>query len=315
MGHALGKKDCQQIWHVGLHIRRQNPPKSAPSRWKVKARLTITLVAMRPTGGVDDPWEVLAYGPSFPQSPSTTAAGPAWHPYADGTAAFHAAPLAEGGLTEDDRAPIAEYVRNALAQLHLPYIVYLNAMPSRRVWRGLQNERLDVEPPPDERAVWLPGLDLPISQRPLAVVRINHNRDEIGKPVGVRQGETWRATTKSLFRKESDGPYTSWLLSTIPRGYAESLRGRPGENATRWDVEPQLRRNVMYSHTATEIFPIGIAYQDRERYAKIAAKLIEQAPSHDYRVIHPAPLHLARLSDEDHPQYRRTIASDDETTT
>jgi hypothetical protein len=314
MGHALGKKDCQQIWHVGLHIRRQSPPRSAPGRRKAKARLTITLVAIRPIGGVDEPWEVLAYEPRRQQSSPTIAAGPGWHSYADATAAFHAAPLAEGGLTEDDRALIAEYVHNALAHLRLPYIVYLSAMPGRRVWRGLQNEQLDVEPPPDERAMWLPGLDLPASQRPLAVVRINHDREEIGKPVGVRKGGTWIATTKSLFRKDSDGPHTSWLLSTIPRGYAESLHGRPGEDATRWDVEPRQRRNVMYSHTATEIFPIGIADQDRERYGRFAAELIEQAPSHDYRVDHPAPLHLARKMDEDHPQYRRTMGSGDSAT-
>jgi hypothetical protein len=97
----------------------------------------------------------------------------------------------EGGLTDDDRPLIAEYVRNVLAQLRLPYIVYVNAMPDRRVWRGLQNEQLDIEPPPDERAVWLPGLVCPQANVPLpssgstTTVTRSGNRLEFAKAVDL----------------------------------------------------------------------------------------------------------------------------------
>jgi hypothetical protein len=193
-----------------------------------------------------------------------------------------------------------------LAQLRLPYVVYLSAVACRRIWHGLQNQNLDHEPPADQRGIWLPGLDLPANQRPLSVVRINYERDEIGKPVGVPDGDGWK-NSNGLFRKIADGPRTSWMLCTVPRGYSESLNHRPGAKATRWDVEPVELRRVMYSHTATEIYPIAVTDDDRERYAQITARLIEQGASHDCRLIHPAPLHAARQIDEDHPHYRRTL--------
>jgi hypothetical protein len=313
LGFALGAKDNQQWWHVGVHVRRQNPPRFTRGK-KPMARMTITLVAMRPTGGIDEPWEVLAYAPGIIGAHPTSAAGPGWRPYAEATAAFHAAPLAEGGLTDEDRKLVAKHVSTALAQLHLPYVVYVNAVACRRIWWGLQNQYLDDTPPADQRGIWLPGLDLPATQRPLSVVRINHERDEIGKPVGVPDGESWK-NTNGFFRKVADGPRTTWMLCTVPRGYSESLNHRPGAKATRWDVEPIELRRVMYSHTGTEIYPIAVNDDDRERYAKIAARLIEQGASHDYRLTHPAPLHAARQMDEDHPHYRRTLAGDSTSST
>ena len=49
-----------------------------------------------------------------------------------------------------------------------------------------------------------------------------------------------------------------------------------------------------------------------KEYGIAAARLYDHAISRDGRTKYPAPLHLARQMDRDHPEYRRTVDLDEE---
>lgn len=164
----------------------------------------------------------------------------------------------------------------------------------------------------------LPGWGPAVGRRPRAVVRVTSGSRDLPRPVEVRiadskaeNGQRIGRTTRSLHKL--DGSANTWILSNVPRQFDG---GRPpfrlGEKAGRWSAGAKLGRYTWYAHTATEIVVVG-ADSDPARYAVAAARLCDHAVSWDGRTSYPVPVHLARLMDLNHPQYRRTVDADDDT--
>lgn len=298
---------------VGLHVRKQQV--SGPPR------LSWSLVALIPDG---QHWHAKAYQAS--RHPLGGATG--WQDYATANTAFRANPLPQGKRDRDLSASIDA----ALAQLshHLTttngrYVLLVSGESTRSMWPQLANKNLDLQPDSSGRVDGhpaLPGGTGP--RRPRAVVRITHGTYDLPRPVELHTPDRRTAgpdadkptsrvtrTTEGLYHL--DHTAHAWILANIPRQFSGGGRHRRlGENLTRWDATTDTGQQNWYSHTTTEIVVLGCAPDDDPTtYAVATARLCDHAISWDGRTSYPAPIHLARAMDKDHPEYRRTVEIDE----
>jgi hypothetical protein len=308
----LGTKE--PVTYVGLHVREQRG-----SAWTSgQPKLSWSLVATIPDG---DHWRVLAYQ-AVREWKTGTEVG--WHDYFTANAAFRASSL-PGGKRQDE--VLVATIDAALSSLqpHIAtgagYVLMVSGDSARSLYPLLANKNLDLEPDASclvNGRLALPGWDPAVGRRPRAVVRVTSGSRDLPRPVEVRiadskaeNGQRIGKTTRSLHKL--DGSSNAWILSNIPRQFAG---GRPpfrvGLDVGRWSAGAELGRHTWYTHTATEIVVVG-ADSDPVRYAVAAARLCDHSVSWDGRTAYPVPVHLARLMDRNHPQYRRTIDADDDT--
>ena len=314
-GHAVDR-----IAHVGIHIRQQN---NRPGE-KGSPKIVVTAAALVPPSASCGTWTMLGW----------SSTRPLWQSYRAAQNSFHASAYpAAGGEKRSYRQKwddAAEIVERAVADLAeeldgVPYVVTVEETSARRCWDGIQNVHQGTSPTDRNSKYWLPGHTLSPGDRPLAVIRVNTDGEEVPQPVGTsrhyRQPDAEPKpgmTATGLFEVATDFDSPVWILCNVPRAFA-GKGGRLGENHTRWDAEPSVysedpakrRKGEMgqnwYTMTATEIYPIvRSADMTAEALAVATAKLCHQALTWSDRVRLPVPLHAAKQMDLDHPQYRRT---------
>lgn len=309
---SLGTKE--PVTYVGLHVREQRG-----NAWTSgQPKLSWSLVATIPDG---EHWRVLAYQAARERKTGTEVG---WHDYFTANAAFRASSL-PGGKRQDE--VLVATIDAALSSLqpHIVtgagYVLMVSGDSARSLYPLLANKNLDLEPDTSclvNGRLALPGWDPAVGRRPRAVVRVTSGSRDLPRPVEVRiadpkaeNGRRIVRTTKSLHKL--DGSTNTWILSNIPRQFAGNKTPRRiGFEAGRWSASAELGRHTWYAHTATEIMVVG-ADSDPVRYAVAAARLCDHAVSWDGRTSYPVPVHLARLMDRNHPEYRRTVDADDDT--
>ncbi|MFF7656683.1 RNaseH domain-containing protein [Streptomyces sp. NPDC007983] len=321
LGTAFGKLPLHPWWHIGIHIRRHAQPRPYGRRNTKPAPVTITLTAIRPVAGPNEPWTVWAYSAVTSQ----------WEPYRHTRLAVHSVHLGfdVSGLStigdESHQASAAAQITEAAliaarTQLPLPgpMVLYVDGDTTEYIWAGLRDENLGQQPPADlpRPASWLPGHGFPPAQRPLAVVRTITDLERIGRPTGAyvwSKNDQWcrTKTTESPYQLVSDdgtGYVPDFLLTTVPRPWAAGPPGRFGSDFSRFAPEAAKRQGKNgYAHTAVRLTTIPTAENaDADLIGKAGVVLINQGVSWDGRQTEPTPLRLARQIDTNHPYYRRS---------
>ena len=328
MVDALGPYKPGQVAHCGIHVRRQS--RQGKDR---TAKICITASVLVPPAAEGGAWTL--HGWSYTDR--------TWRPYHQAQAAFHAQPYPTGKMTEfdDDNQgykKVAALLDQSLLDLAdfldgTPYTVTVDSVGVRRLWMGLHNRR--QLQPSQPGTTWLPGSTLAPKERPLAVIRINKDMDEVPRPVQVSHRkddgtpERTNKVTNLLYQVQPDLGTPTWLLATVPNQFDGAGAGRLGQDKTRWSADPgssdpkDRRKNEVranwYSMTATEIYPIITASGrpdttpvEPQSLALMAARLCHQPLAWANRTRYPVPLHAAQQMDLDHPQYRRTALSSDQ---
>jgi hypothetical protein len=311
-GVRIGEHSAASVAHVGIHVRQQNKQTRGGS-----TKLVVTITALIPPSAGETAWTIWAW---------TLRDRARWEPYAAACAGFHAVALEPGSRSRDDLTRLAGIVEHALGTLSdtrlrgVPCVTYVDGFATRGVWPGLFNNRQGTTP--DVERPWLPGSSLPLSQRPIATVRINAESAETARPVSSttvriddegRRSVTESRTTTRLFRIETDFGNPVFWLSRVPVQYDGASSGRLGEFTTRWgsDEGPATRR-TWYSMNTLELYPIAdLPDSALEALAVTAARLCRQTSGWDGQTTYPEPLHLARQLDLDHPEYRTDELPDD----
>ncbi|GHJ49064.1 hypothetical protein Cs7R123_64060 [Catellatospora sp. TT07R-123] len=317
----VGSFGPQEVAHCGIHVRRQSKRPGERS-----AKICITAVVLKPPASEGLAWTL--HGWSYTDR--------RWRPYHLAQTAYHSKDYPSGKLAmhDDDNAgrkQVAVVIDQALSELHhylggTPYTVTVDGLATRRLWEGLHNKKQGQVGKPG--TTWLPGHTLPLSERPLAVIRLNKDDDEVIRPIShttlnsedeiLREG----GTTTLLYRLEPDFGDPTWLLSTVPVQHDGSGAGRLGADKTRWtasygsNVEGELAKNEMranwYTMNATEIFVIPLREGvDSRALAAMTARLCHQSLAWTSRTRYSVQLHAAQQMDLDHPQYRRSAATQD----
>ena len=323
LGAAFGKLPLESWWHIGIHVRRHAQRRAyGKRRTNTPAPITVTLAAMRPVCGPEDPWQIWAYSP---QAGHWTTHGPATTTLHAADLAWDVTPYTTIGNETQQASAAAQLVEQALvaARTQLPSqeptVLYVDGAAAEYIWTGLTDEAIGQTPPADlpRPASWLPGHSLPRAQRPLATVRVISDLERIGRPTGayMRTADgTWRATdtTNGLFQLANDDGtqlYPDFMLVNVPRTYSASVTGRFGKDETRFDSSRQNKNG--YAHTATRYTIISQRDEvDCKLIGTVAAVLTNQGITSDVRQSTPTPLHLARRMDAGHPYHRRTAEAD-----
>ncbi len=293
---------------------------------ETSAKICITAAVLKPPDSAGDAWTLHGWSYTHRQ----------WQPYHQAQAAFHARDYPAGKMTElaDDNQgykKVARVIDQALAGLasyldDIPYTVTVDGLATRRLWQGLHNNKQGQVGKPG--TTWLPGHTLPLSERPIAIIRLNKDTGEVPRPIRVTrlnpQDEVIKTdgTTTLMYRAEPDFRNPVWLLVTVPPQHDGAGAGRLGDSKTRWtadhgsSVEGNLRRNEVranwYAMNATEIYVIPVQKDiDCHALAKITARLCHQPLAWTSRTRYSVHLHTAQQMDLDHPQYRRSALSDD----
>jgi hypothetical protein len=316
MVDQIGPHPATRVAHVGIHVRRQS--RQGKDR---AAKICITAAVLRPPALEGQAWTL--HGWSYTD--------PRWQPYHQAQTSFHASDYPTGKMTEfDDNnkgyKKVAERIDQALSDLAqyldgVPYTVTVDGVATRRLWDGLHNNKQGEPPRPG--TTWLPGSTCHPSDRPIAVIRVNKDMNEVPRPIRTTivdaAGKSLRTykTTNMLFKVEPDFGAPSWLLSTVPKQFDGAGAGRLGAENTRWtashgssDADNRSKNEVRpswYTMTAIEIYPIPI-HSDipAEALAIAVSRLCHQPLAWSNRTRFPVPLHSAQQMDLDHPQYRRS---------
>jgi RNaseH domain of pPIWI_RE/pPIWI_RE module N-terminal domain len=287
--------------YVGLHIREQK---------KNARRLSITLAALIPDGS-----QWAAWGYAWHPHPVTRKTG--WMRYADAAVAHRASDLIRGSRHTMWDEGIADMINIALdqlaSQLHgIPYVLMVPGEGSRTIWPGLANRHLGLQADPAGRVNGKLPLPGPARTPPAAVVRVTPMPGGI-RPVPGSGSPKAPKTTNALYEHDQTGGDAVLVLSTVPRQYdGSSGRRGVGSDHSRWTATPAEQPLTWYAHTSTEFLVRTAAGGQAQRYGIATARLCDHAISWDGRTSYPAPLHLARQMDRDHPEYRRTIDLDEE---
>jgi hypothetical protein len=144
-----------------------------------------------------------------------------------------------------------------------------------------------------------------------AVIRVTDSSMEMPRPVRVEGGAPRKgdapATTQGLYRI----PHSTraWYLVNRSRLSMSGPAGRVGETRTRWEVADDPRgagrlRDDWHAMTMREFLVLRPEGFDVTALAAVAARLCQQSGHWDGRTALPAPLQLAALADEKHPNYR-----------
>lgn len=291
----LGHRLDQDALLVGIHIRRQQVKKQPP-------RLVVTMVAVHARADASLPWRIFL----------TSGESPQWHRAAHGIAHFNSGQIGSTELGRGEgkaartRAIVEEQLRALLsAELaNTPLVVFVDAAATRTVWPGLSDRAFGTGS--------LPGDSL---GRPVAIVRLNDDLTEIGRPVArsadgsrvPRDKNTPAAPGQKVYRLTGSNQKV-WLFPRISRSI-DTKGGRIGLDHTRWSLPKGLawqRNKPWHAFTATEIAVVSHGGWEPVRLAALAARLCEQPVSWDGRTTFPVPLHLAIAVDKDHPGYRAT---------
>ncbi|SMF38957.1 RNaseH domain-containing protein [Streptomyces sp. Amel2xC10] len=236
----------------------------------------------------------------------------AWAPGARGVADFHAGAIGTtrfGRTGEKAKLTRAE-VETRLADLlalqptGTPTVVFLDTLETRTIWPGLQNVQLGKGP--------LPGDTLRDQGADVAIIRLNTDISEIGRPVTRREKANMpsdpnkpAAPERKVYRL-AEGDRPSWLFA----GRSASIKAKGGDRGalyTRWTLPAGLTSQLAvpwHSYTGKEIVVVSPGSWAPEQLASLTASLCEQAISWDDRTQMPVPLHIATAIDEDHPDYR-----------
>lgn len=323
---ADGEPELPRMAFCGIHVRKQT---RTPGVWGEPKRIVIA-AALVPSSQPDGVWTLLGW----------TSIEQQWKPYREAEQVFHAADYPEhrrgDDKTDDQRwAEAAQDIEQALADLWeyldgMPYAVIVDGHACRRIWPGLHNKNQSLSPEDlDDPRIWLPGNTLPERKRPLGIIRLNTQPDEVPQAVSIthtkKDGTTREIkVSPQLYRRTPDFGTPSWILFNVPRNYDGSGGGRLGSTKTRWHADPgkssenagERERNELkapwYTMTATEIYPVAVSSSvSREALAIATARLCHQTISWSDRSRYPAPLHAAKQMDLDHPQYRRSAPPDE----
>jgi hypothetical protein len=317
----IGAYPAGAVAHCGIHVRRQSKRPGETS-----AKICITAAVLKPPDSAGEAWTLHGWSYTHQQ----------WQPYHQAQTAFHARDYPTGNMTEladnnQGYKKVARVIDQALAGLAsyldgIPYTVTVDGLATRRLWQGLHNNKQGQAGKPG--TTWLPGHTLPLSERPIAIVRLNKDTGEVPRPIRVTrlnpEDEVIKTdgTTTLMYRAEPDFGNPVWLLVTVPPQHDGAGAGRLGDSKTRWtadhgsSAEGNLRRNEVranwYAMNATEIYVIPVQKNiDCHALAKITARLCHQSLAWTSRTRYSVHLHAAQQMDKDHPQYRRSALSDD----
>ncbi|WFF08717.1 RNaseH domain-containing protein [Micromonospora sp. WMMD1076] len=287
---------------LGIHARAQ--------RTSGRERpFVITMIAILADPDALDQWRVLMYSDRRRE----------WAPVADALTDFHAGAIGVthlGRTGEKAGATRVEIERRLMDLVSsdlqgVPVVVFVAAETARAIWPGLQNVRFGNGPLPGDR-LRAEGLDV-------AVVRMNADMAELGRPV-TRVNEGRQASDPLQPAAPGNGVYRlvesaepSWLLAGKSRSLA-AKGGRTGAQYTRWTLPDHLRHELgvpWHSYTAREILVVRSGLWEPAELAALAARLCEQPIAWDGRTLVPAPLHLSIVADQDHPDYRNSEPDDE----
>ncbi len=322
MVDTIGPYEPNGVAHCGVHVRRQSK-----RRGDNTAKICVTAAVLKPPTGEGEAWTLHGWSYTHRQ----------WQPYHLAQTAFHDLDYPAGKLTEfvDDNQgykKVARAIDQALADLahylcDIPYTITVDAVATRRLWDGLHNNKQGQSGKPG--TTWLPGHTLPVRDRPIAVIRLNKDTDELPRPIAVTRLDPEGAvigepdnTTTSLYRVETDFGDPLWHLVTVPHQFDGAGAGRLGNTRTRWtadhgsNVEGNRRKNEMratwYTMTATEVYAIPRTEEiPADALARVTARLCHQSLAWINRTRYPVHLHAAQQMDNDHPQYRRSALAED----
>ncbi|WP_410643366.1 RNaseH domain-containing protein [Amycolatopsis sp. lyj-346] len=279
---------------VGIHARRQQTADG-------EVPLVLTLVAVHacPEGS----WSTLMA--------STTTQD--WRTAARGITDFHGGSIGDPYLGRSEekaartRAHVDEMLRKLVTgdRVGIPVVLFVDTVATRSIWPGLRDQSLGDGALPGDRLVQ-DGHDV-------ALVRLNDDIAEIGRPVdrlgGRRPADP--DTPGSPGRKPklyrlTESAQPLWLFPRLSRKL-DSLAGRPSMNFTRWTLPAERKKELRaswHAYTATEILVVRAGGWEPAELAAITARLCEHPVSWDHRTSFPVPLHLAVGADRDHPSYR-----------
>jgi hypothetical protein len=322
MVNAIGPYPADAVAHCGIFVRRQSM-----RRGESITKICITAAVLRPPASSGHAWTLHAWSYTSRQ----------WQPYHQAQAAYNAQDYLTGKLTEirDDNQgykKVARVIDEALGDLvsyldTTPYTVTVDGFAARRLWEGLHNNKQGQ--PGNPGTTWLPGHTLPLGERPIAVIRVNKDDEEVPRPIRVSHVDLQdnvtgtNETTELLYRLEPDLGDPAWYLVTVPPQYDGAGAGRLGDKKTRWSadygssIEGERRVNEMrhnwYAMNATEMYVIPVRSDiDSRALAKMTARLCHQPLAWTERTRYPVHLHTAQQMDLDHPQYRRSALGNDE---
>ncbi|MFE2040859.1 RNaseH domain-containing protein [Streptomyces sp. NPDC059477] len=289
--HGLARKALL----VGVHARRQQTGAEGKP-------LILTMVALYVDPDDLASCQVLVYSDRRQ----------AWVRGAQGVADFHAGAIGstrfgrtgeKAELTRD----VIEVRLGALLALKppgTPMVIFVDTQETRTIWPGLQNAHLGAGP--------LPGDTLRAAGGDVAIVRLNTEISEIGRPVTRREKANMpsdpakpAAPERKVYRL-ADTDRHCWLFA----GRSASIKAKGGDRGafyTRWTLPPGLTSQLTvpwHSYTGKEIVVVSPGSWAPEQLASLTASLCEQALSWDDRTQMPVPLHLATVIDQDHPDYR-----------
>jgi hypothetical protein len=295
----LGLRLDRDALLVGIHVRRQQVKKEPP-------RLVVTIVALHARVNPDIPWRLY-----FTSGESTK-----WHRAAHGITHFNRGQIGstELGRSEEKAARTREIVEEQLRSLvsedlaDTPLVLFVDSAATRTIWPGLSDLSFNAGP--------LPGDSL---GQPVAIVRLNDDLTEIGRPVSrtaddsrmPRDPDTPAAPGQKVYRL-TDSALPVWLFPRISRSI-DTKGGRIGLEHTRYSLPGELahlRNKPWHSFTATEIAVVSHGTWEPVQLAALAARLCEHPVSWDGRTSFPVPLHLAVAADKDHPAYRTASVED-----
>ncbi|MFJ3192932.1 RNaseH domain-containing protein [Streptomyces griseoviridis] len=291
---AGGRPDMKSLL-VGVHARRQQTGEAGTP-------LVLTMVALYVDPDDLANCELLVHSDRRQ----------AWVRGAEGVADFHAGAIGTTRLGRSgEKAELTrEVVEARLGELlalkpeGTPMVVFVDTLETRTIWPGLQNACLGDGP--------LPGDVLREKGADIAIVRLNADIGEIGRPVTRREKANMpsdpgkpAAPGRKVYRL-TDGNQHCWLFA----GRSVSIQAKGGDlgaTYTRWTLPPFYASQLTvpwHSYTGKEIVVLRTGSWAPEQLAGLTASLCEQALSWDDRTQMPVPLHLATILDEDHPDYR-----------
>ncbi|MFC0038383.1 RNaseH domain-containing protein [Actinomadura rayongensis] len=288
LAHRLDRR----VLLVGVNIRRQQTGESAPL-------FVLTMVALFVDPDDLASWRTLMFSENRD----------AWVRVAEGITEFHSGSIGTVrlGRTAQKAGRTRDEIERRLSDLAAgefagtPLVVFVDAQATRLLWPGLQNGRLGGGPLPGD-AVREKGGDV-------AVVRLNTDVSEIGRPVTRREkanrpGDPHQpaAPDRKVYRL-TDSVQPSWLFP----GRSVTLKakgGNAGAKFTRWTADSRELGRPWHAYTAKEIVVVRTGSWTAEALAALTARLCEQPISWDDRTTLPVPLHLAAAIEQDHPDWR-----------
>ncbi|WP_214104481.1 RNaseH domain-containing protein [Acrocarpospora catenulata] len=284
---------------VGIHLRRQQTGNGDPV-------LVLIMVAVYIDPASLESCRILVW--------SDLSRG--WVRSAEGITSFYAGPIGSSRLGRSGEKAIRTrtLIENSLCDLatgdfaDTPMVVFIGTRAARSIWPGLKDPQVGDGP--------LPGDLLRERGGDVAVVRLNTETEEIGRPVARversnKPGDANQpaAPGRKIYQLK-DSVVPSWLFPGTSVRY-RAKNGRRGAQRTRWNLSKDVDANTAmndpwHSYTAKEIVVVEAGSWPPEALAVLTARMCEQAISWDDRTMSPVPLHLAKSVDEDHPNYRRS---------